>query len=275
MCRLFAFRSTSPVCGPASLRGTGNSLAVQSRCDARGESHVDGWGLASFDDDGEPRITKSVQAAFSDLRFDELAKSVATTALVAHVRQASVGRTAIVNTHPFVHGRWVFVHNGTLQDFAARKGPLLAAIPDDLRQMIHGDTDSEHVFLFWLSQLRTAAGGLDKSLGVDTITATFQQTIKLLDRWFPAHNGEESKFNIIVTDGRLLAATRWGHSLLCRERPRSGITGGSDRPLHATDTFRAVYIASEATDGDSWREVPDRSLLVIDERLEMHAASLT
>jgi glutamine amidotransferase len=218
---------------------------------------------------------KSVEAAFSDLRFDELAKSVATTALVAHVRQASVGRTTLVNTHPFVHGHWVFVHNGTLQDFAARKGQLLDAIPDDLRQMIRGDTDSEHVFLFWLSQLRSAAGGLDISLGVGTITATLQQTIKLLDGWFPAHNGEESKFNFLVTDGRLLAATRWGHSLSCLERRGCVSTGGNDRPLHATDTFRAVCIASEATDGDRWREVPDRSLLVIDERLEMHAASLT
>ena len=275
MCRLFSFRSNLPLCGPASLSGTGNSLSAQSRRDARGESHVDGWGLASFDDDGEPRITKSVQAAFSDLRFDELAKSVATTALVAHVRQASVGRIALVNTHPFVHGRWVFVHNGTLQDFAARKGPLLDAIPDDLRQMIRGDTDSEHVFLFWLSQLRKVAGGLEKSHRVDTITATFQQTIKLLEAWFPAHNGEESKFTIVVTDGSMLAATRWGHSLSCLEREGSKITGGSDYPLHATNKFRAVYIASEATDGDSWREVPDRSLVVVDECLEMHTASLT
>ena len=53
----------------------------------------------------------------SDSQFDELAKSVATTTLVAHVRQASVGGTALVNTHPFVYGRWVFVHNGTLQEF--------------------------------------------------------------------------------------------------------------------------------------------------------------
>src|SRR5204862_6625336 len=138
--------------------------------------------------------------------------------------------------------------NGTLQDFAARKGQLLDAIPDDLRQMIRGDTDSEHVFLFWLSQLRSAAGGLDISLGVDTITATLQQTIKLLDGWFPAHYGEESKFNFVVTDGRLLAATRWGHSLSCLERRGSDSTGGSNRPLHATVTFRAVCIASEATD---------------------------
>ena len=148
-------------------------------------SHVDGWGLASFDNNGEPRITKSVRAAFNDVQFAELAKSVATTALLAHVRQASVGRTALVNTHPFVHGRWVFAQNGTLQGFAARKGALLDAIPDDLQQLIRGDTDSEHVFLFWLSQLRAAAGGLDKFLGVDTIIASFQQTINLLDGWFP------------------------------------------------------------------------------------------
>jgi glutamine amidotransferase len=183
MCRLFAFRSVLPLCAHDALCGAGNSLTAQSRRDARGESHADGWGLATVDHDGEPHISKSVQPAYADPQFDELAKSVATT-LVAHVRQASVGRKALENSHPFVHGRWIFAHNGTLEEFSARKRPLLDAIPDDLRQTIRGDTDSEHVFLFWLSQLRTAAGGLDKSLGVDTVTATLQQTIKLLDHWF-------------------------------------------------------------------------------------------
>ena len=249
-------------------------MAAQSRCDGCGESHVDGWGLASFDGDGQPRIVKSVQSAVGDAQFDALAKSVSTTALVAHVRQASVGGAALVNTHPFVHGRWVFVHNGTLQDFAVRKKLLLDAIPDDLRKMIRGDTDSECVFLFWLGQLRGAAGDLDKPVGVDTITAAFQQTIKLLDVWFPAHGGEESKFNFVVTNGRLLAATRWGHSLSCQEHRGSGIAGGGNSVPHATGTFRIVCIASEATQDNGWREVPDRSLLVVDERLQLHAASL-
>jgi glutamine amidotransferase len=249
-------------------------LAAQSRRDARGESHRDGWGLASFDGDGRPHVTKSLQAACDDRAFDDLARSVVTTTLVVHVRQASVGNTALENTHPFVHGRWVFAHNGTLEDFAARKGPLLSAIPDDLRQMIRGDTDSEHVFLFWLGRLRAAAGGLDRSPSVDTITATFQQTTKLLDGWFPTHQGEESKFNFVVADGRLLAATRWGHALACRERRGNGVTALSVRPLHADETFRAVEIASEPTEGDGWREVPDRTLVVVDERLDVHTASL-
>jgi predicted glutamine amidotransferase len=262
MCRLFAFRSTLPLCEPARLYGSGNSLASQSCRDARGECHVDGWGMASFDGDGHPHVTKSLQSAFSDPRFGELARSVTSTTLVAHVRQASVGGAALVNTHPFVHGRWVFAHNGTLEDFAARKGPLVEAIDDDLRQMIRGDTDSEHAFFFWLSQLRAATGGLDTSPSVELLITTLQRTIKLLDGWFPAHNGEESKFTFVVTNGRLLAATRWGRSLSCLEH-RDG------------NARRAVYFASEPTDGDSWREVPDRSLVVVDERLDMHAGSLT
>ena len=61
-----------------------------------------------------------------------------------------MGSTSLSNTHPFVYGRWIFAHNGTLQNFAARKQLLLDAIPNDLRQLIRGDTDSEHVFMLWL-----------------------------------------------------------------------------------------------------------------------------
>jgi predicted glutamine amidotransferase len=274
MCRLFAFRSVLPLCGFDALCGAGNSLTAQSRCDARGESHADGWGLATVDHDGEPHISKSVQPAFADPQFAELAKSVATT-LVVHVRQASVGRKALENSHPFVHGRWIFAHNGTLEEFAARKRPLLDAIPDDLRQSIRGGTDSEVIFLFWLSQLRASTGCLDKLVDVGTITTTFQQTIKRLDGWFPAHHGKASKFNFVATNGRVFAATRWGHSLTWLEYRGGDIEGAAGRAFHGADSAHAVYIASEPTDGGRWNEVPDHSILVVDEELEVHTAGLT
>jgi glutamine amidotransferase len=268
----------------ASLAEADNSLAAQSRKDSRGQTHVDGWGLAwydaashdatSYDNAVQPRIEKSLRPAHDDPRFDELAKSVAATSLVAHVRQASVGSVALVNTHPFAHGRWVFAHNGTLQDFAARRAPLLAAIPDDLRQRIGGDTDSEHVFYFWLGELRAATGGLDRPLSVDVVTATLRQTVRLLDGWFPTHNGEESKFNFLATDGRLLAATRWRHMLSCREHRGTSTMATADRPIGEASDFRAVFIASEPTSGDGWHEVPDRSLVVVDQRFNIHTASL-
>ena len=260
MCRLLAFRSTVARSEPIALCGAEHSLAAQSRRDARGESHVDGWGLASFATEGQPRITKSLGAAFEDPVFAELAHSTTATTLVAHVRQASVGSNSLNNTHPFALGRWVFVHNGTLENFAARKAELLAAIPDDLRGMIRGDTDSEHVFYFWLGHLRAATGRLNEPIDAETLSSSLRQTVQPLELWFPPHDGEISKFNLVITDGRMLGATRWGHGLSCRESAAAG---------------RVVYIASEPTDGDGWREVPDRSLLVIDEHLDVHSASLT
>jgi len=295
-------RATGPISVLASLSEGANSLSAQSRQDSRGQAHVDGWGLAWYDDAGLPRLEKSLRPAHDDPRFHELARSVTTATALAHVRQASVGSVALVNTHPFVHGRWVFAHNGTLQDFAARRGPLLRAIPDDLRQMIQGETDSEHAFYFWLGKLRAATGGLDGTADAAAVTATLQQTVRELDEWFPTHDGEESKFNFVATDGRLLAATRWRHKLSCLEHrgdagrpgataglPSSGGSASVERGfalLHPEGTrpavapsapsgdFRAVLIASEPIAADGWREVPERSLMVVDERFDVHLASV-
>ncbi|HTQ39764.1 MAG TPA: class II glutamine amidotransferase [Pirellulales bacterium] len=274
MCRLFAFRSTVPICDSTLLNGSGNSLATQSRRDAHGESHIDGWGLASYADDGVPHITKSLLPAFSDPQFGEVSRTVTTKTLVAHVRQASVGSAALVNTHPFIYERWVFVHNGTLQDFAARRKPLFDAIPYDLRTMIRGETDSECVFFFWLSRLRAAVGSINQTICVETVITAFQETVNLVDSWFPAHHGEESKFNFVATNGRIMAATRWGKSLSYLERLSGGEMSEKDGHPNAINAFRSVHISSEATDGNNWREVSDRSMIVVDEQLDVHAASL-
>ena len=45
--------------------------------------------------------------------------------------------------------------------------------------------------------------------------------------------------------------------------------------FHGADNADAVYIASEPTDGGRWNEVPDHSILVVDEELEVHTAGLT
>ncbi len=258
MCRLFVLRSAVSLCEQASLSDAGNSLAAQSRRDARGESHLDGWGVAAFSASGEPRITHSLMAACDDPAFEDLARSLTTTALVAHVRQASVGSKSLKNTHPFAHGRWVFVHNGTLENFADRKAPLLEAIPDDLRGQIQGETDSEHVFYCWLGHLRAMTGNLTEPVDADTLASAMRQTIEPLPDWFPPCEGEVSKFNFVVTDGRLVVATRWGHRLSCCEA-----VGGP-----------VIRIASEPTEPTGWQEVPDRSMLVVDEELTVQTTSL-
>jgi glutamine amidotransferase len=191
---------------------------------------------------------------------------VATLAL-AHVRQASVGAAAIENTHPFVNSRWVFAHNGTLQGFAERKQRLTDAIPEDLRRQISGATDSEHIFYFWLGRLRQIVGDFNGAVTIENIRKSLKEAVQLLVDWFPDQDGEPTKLNFLLTNGSLLAATRWQHSLFALERTESpGLAVGNPTKL--------ALIASAPTTGEDWREVPDRSLLIVDEQLNVHASSL-
>jgi len=197
MCRFFAVRSSVSLNLAAPLVESPTSLVAQSCCDRRGESHGDGWGIAALDG-RELRIHRSTLPAKDDPRFAALAKSLTTTLAIAHVRQASVGQISPENTHPFAHGRWVFAHNGTLQNFEPGRARLLAAIPADLQAHIAGSTDSEHIFYLLLGKLRTLTGSINipsadvpstDATTVDAVTAALKQTVELLDAWFPAHEG--------------------------------------------------------------------------------------
>jgi len=69
--------------------------------------------------------------------------------VIAHIRKATRGEVALVNTHPFMRelwGRyWIFAHNGTLKDFNPDPG-------DHYRPV--GATDSELAFCHVLNSLR-------------------------------------------------------------------------------------------------------------------------
>jgi glutamine amidotransferase len=225
----------------------------------RGECHGSGWGIATYN--GRPNIIRSINAAYEDPQFAQYARSSATLAM-AHVRQASVGAPSIENTHPFAYDRWIFAHNGTLEGFADGKQRLLQETPPDLRNQIGGATDSEHVFYFWLGRLRSIAGGVSSEVSVEQLTASLQETVQLIADWFPAPLGEATRLNFLITNGQLLAATRWKHSLsmLIRNSP-SGSAG-------------SVLIASEPATAESWQEVPDGTLLIVDQQLDVHSAKL-
>lgn len=254
MCRFFAVRATTPIALAQPLLDAPAALVAQSKCDCRGEAHGDGWGVASIVG-GQWDIRRSTRPAHEDPKFRALARSLSTTLAIAHVRQASVGQVSLENTHPFQYGRWVFAHNGTLQNFAAGRSQLLAAIPDDLQASIAGTTDSEHIFYMLLGKLRSRAGSLESAVTADHVATGIKQTVHLLNQWFPTHNGEETRLNFLLSNGRLLAATCWKHTLHVLEN-------ASSQP--------AVMIASEPTDEGPWQPVSQRSLLLVDEKLQVY-----
>jgi predicted glutamine amidotransferase len=260
MCRLFALRSTQPTQVGASLMSSTCSLQQQSCGDRRGECHDNGWGIGWYPAHGWYRV-RSPRPAQEDPRYRALAASVLASTVLAHVRQASVGALAEHNTHPFMHGPWMFAHNGTLHGFAQDPERLRRLIPTYLRQCIQGETDSEHAFYFLLSRLDEVAGSVGGPAEADVVSGIVGDSIRTLADLFPGEAAEPSLMNFVLTDGRVLVASRWGHTLFWLER-RGLIPDAVDGPVSKSPEYRALAIASEPTTTESgWVEVPERSVL--------------
>ncbi len=228
MCRLLGVVASHPVDHRTLLAERPRSLA------ALGEEHRDGWGLAAASG-GRWRIDKGTRPASRDARFHERALSSSGEILVSHVRKRTVGPIRKTNAHPFARGRWVFAHNGTVQDRAwitARTSPERAA-------EIRGETDSEAFFAFVLTRLDEAA-----------VTCASPEMDDVLARTLAECRAREGfgSLNFLLSDGASLYAHRFGRSLFVLER-------GDDRRTPA------VFIASEAMTGEAWREVESGTLL--------------
>jgi glutamine amidotransferase len=273
VCRLLAFRANQPTRVRAALVTADHSLLRQSCGDRRGECHGDGWGVGHFLG-LHPVVTRSVRPAATDPLYRSLAEELAATTLLAHVRQASAGPVAERNCHPFRHGRWLFAHNGTLQGFAAAPERLFPLVPAHLRGLVAGETDSEHAFYFVLGLLEQAAGAADGAPDAGTVGRTLAEAVARLAVLFPGSDAEPTRLNFVLTDGRVLAASRWGHTLYRAERRRAAGPDG-DGPVQASPDYRAVIIASEPTSPEGpWAEVPDRTVLTVDEDLRCALAPI-
>ncbi len=236
MCRLFgqhAHRGLDP-CEP--LCSADNALRFQSH------KHPHGWGIGWYRG-GHPERRLGLLPAHHDEAFVAAARGVCAGVVVAHVRDASIGRVIEENTHPFVHGRWLFAHNGTLARFKkvqAVRDALLAEIDPDLRGQVRGETDSERCFLVFLSRLRARAS-LDWP-DLAAVRRALAETSEAAARIADPGAEKPSSMNFLVTDGRVLAASRRGRTL------HVSVDAG---PRHA------FVVASERIGAGAWEEVPE------------------
>ncbi len=200
MCRWLAY-SGSPIRLEELLVKRDRSLIDQSLHSRLGATTTngDGFGVGWYDDSGAPRLYRSTHPAWNDRNLRELAAGVSSPLFFAHIR-ASTG-TAIqeTNTHPFRHGRWLWMHNGMIREFPSVRRELLLAVDDSLFSSIEGTTDSEAMFYLALTF------GLEN----DPIAAV-ARTVGLVEAVGRRHGVEHPiQMTVATTDGSAIWAFRY------------------------------------------------------------------
>jgi predicted glutamine amidotransferase len=264
VCRYYAIRANAPTRVEWHLVGAPNSLLAQSRRDLSGFEHADGWGIAAYDG-GALKVARRASAAHDGHHFCAAAERLEATTVLAHVRRATVGRIGLANTHPFVHGRFALVHNGTVPYFADIRPRLLDAMAQEHRAAIQGGTDSEHLLHLILSIHAQSGGSLFASL-----EAALRRVIALC-----REIGQEPHLglNVLLTDGVRMVGSRWRRTLYYLEQ-QGELTGAGAQDRASADGYRALIIASEPTNGEPWPEVPERSVVEVTPDLRLRIEPL-
>ena len=269
MCRLLGLSAgREPISASFWLLDAPDSLEVQSRRNA------DGSGIGFFEPAGTPVLDKQPEAAFRDEEFTREAKQARSPVFVAHVRWASVGGRTVQNTHPFaMHGR-IMAHNGGFGETQRVEERL-----GRYRELVLGDTDSEHYFALITQQI-DAHGG-DVGAGIAAAAG-----------WIAARLPVSSLNTVVSAPGELWALRYPGqHALHIIERPAGasipaaaasgGDTAGGLHVRSATSSIHApalqelpsVVVASEELDGErGWRMLASGELVHVRPDLTVESA---
>jgi predicted glutamine amidotransferase len=245
MCRWAAYRG-EPRFLEDVVASPAHSLIAQSHCasQAKTATNGDGFGVAWYGERAEPGLYRDILPAWSDCNLKSLARQIRSPLFLAHVRASTSGGTRRDNCHPFVSGRWSFMHNGQIEGYEALKRPLERQLSDRFYRERLGTTDSELLFLL----------ARDAGLQEDPAAAFETAIAAVIDAAAAAGIEAMIRFTAAFSDGRALHAIRYA-------------TDDFAPTLYAAQAANGHMLVSEPLDddGDLWRAVPQGSLISVDD----------
>lgn len=290
MCRLFGFKGSLPTKLSFFLVDASNSLVKQSVLDSRKISNSQGWGIG-FYQNSRAYIQKRASSASFDFNFKFLTDFITTDTMIAHVREATVGEISDHNAHPFLYNNWLWAHNGTISGFELLRPTILQKLGPELAFDIKGTTDSEYFFYLFLANLKAKEVDLSSEyIDPMIIRSTFIDTIREINT-LGVNVGIDKphKLNVIVTNGKVMLASRFGNSLyyavrshelqgdikLYKDNTNLKLRFDSQGISHSKIKNESVMIASEPINQeDKWLEMPEQSVILIDENIGISISSL-
>ena len=152
MCRWLAY-SGAPILLEEVLFKTDHSLIDQSlrALDTTNSTNGDGFGVGWYGLRNVPGVYKDIRPAWNDPNLQALAAQIESPMFLAHVRATTGSPVQRTNCHPFKYEKWLFVHNGLINEYEKLHRDLSFAVAPELFPLIRGTTDSELMFLLSLS----------------------------------------------------------------------------------------------------------------------------
>jgi len=256
MCRWLAY-SGPPLYLNTLIFKPENSLINQSRRALQSVSmtNADGFGIGWYDTRPEPGQFRDILPAWNDSNLKSVSEQIRSGLFFAHVRASTGSPTSRTNSHPFRHGRWMFMHNGAIGGFNHIRRDMAFAIAPDLFSCMLGTTDSEAFFYLMLSN------GLE-----DDVAGAFARTVgQVLDIMEKAGIDSPFLMTAAVSDGNSIHALRYARG---GEAPSLYYGCGVniiDADGQALNTGgSSILILSEPLDAihENWVAVPDCHVLV-------------
>lgn len=256
-----------------------NSLIRQSyKSKERSEPlNGDGFGVGWYSPEvsNEACVFTSISPAWNNRNLLNLAEHIKSHCFFAHIRAASPG-TAVSesNCHPFHFGRFMWMHNGTIEGFSSIKRRLRHSLPDRLYHAIEGTTDSEHAFAVFLNFL----GDKTENSGANDLSDSLVNTIGQLEEWArEAGIKQSSIYNFAVTDGQNIVTVRYVSnpqiepiSLYFSRRGKFRCSNGKSEIIECCHDESGVIVASErlTDDRESWTRVAPNHMLIVGSELK-------
>ncbi|MGB7260443.1 MAG: class II glutamine amidotransferase [Albidovulum sp.] len=247
MCRWAAYIG-EPIFLEDIISRPGHSLIHQSQgaTECKSAINADGFGIAWYGNRAEPGLFRDIQPAWSDPNLRSLTAQVQSPLFLAHVRASTGTATSRNNCHPFVVGRWSFMHNGQIGGYDRFRRDADMLIPDGLYPHRKGATDSEALFLVALGE------GLES----DPKGALERATARFVDLSREKGGTPHIRMTAAFSDGTHLYAVRYSsdHVVPTLYHRWSG------------DRMGRAVVSEPLEAGECWEEVPPGSFCTFDQQ---------
>jgi len=247
MCRLAAYLGP-PILLEHFLLQPPHSLIKQSWAPKEMQEAVlnaDGFGIGWYQNESRACTYLNTQPIWADVNLEYLSVSLTSPLWLANVRSATPGQmTGLANTQPFVSDNILHMHNGFINDFNPDiRQRFHEYLSPEIQAGITGNTDSEYLFALLRENMEK-----NKQDFVNLFKLTIASFSKII-------KDGSALLNIMISDGNNVYALRHAINKPC---PSLYFT-------HEDDFFTdASLISSEKlTDNDSWQNVPEHSLVIL------------